>query len=457
MNQETKKHPASFRDPSGYVFEKDGIIYRFVSQNYREHYNHLFDSGLYNELTNAGLLLPFEEIAQPDLTDNCYKIIKPQRIPFLNYAKEWCFEQLKDAALTTLRICRRSLLKGMILKDATHLNIQFVHGKAQLIDSLSFEKYDSGNGWIAYRQFCENFLNPLMLNSYCGTEVHRILLAWPEGITAAETAALLPFKSNFSLAVFLHVHLQKKVRRKKNTDEKEKDNKSLSSGQIIRIIDHLESYISKLKPRSVKSAWQDYYSNTILSQEYLNDKKEIINTWLNEIPYHSVCDFGSNSGEFSKLCKHDALVISTDADSHCINDLYLSVKKEKRSNIVPLIVDLNHPAPSSGWENMEQKSFIERSDFDLGLALALVHHLAVGKNIPLGNIANFFASRVSYLIIEFVPKTDPKVIEMLNSKEDIYHNYNLESFEESFLPFFSVKTKKTVGNSERTLFLMKRK
>ena len=51
----------SFRDPSGFVFVRDGVLCRQVNRAYQEHYDHLMASGLYDELVGAGLLVAHEE------------------------------------------------------------------------------------------------------------------------------------------------------------------------------------------------------------------------------------------------------------------------------------------------------------------------------------------------------------------------------------------------------------
>ncbi|MCJ7779011.1 MAG: hypothetical protein MUP16_11955, partial [Sedimentisphaerales bacterium] len=110
--------PGSFRDPSGFLFYQDGSLYRQVNIDYREDYDHLMKSGLYKALTDAGLLIPHDEadIAYAR-TDKAYKIIKPEPVQFISYPYEWCFSQLRDAALLTLKIQKKSLDFGMSLKD----------------------------------------------------------------------------------------------------------------------------------------------------------------------------------------------------------------------------------------------------------------------------------------------------------------------------------------------------
>ncbi|MFB3123196.1 MAG: SAM-dependent methyltransferase, partial [Candidatus Binatia bacterium] len=159
--------PSSFRDPSGYLFVKDGVLYRRIHRSYKDNYEHLMQSGLYRILTERQLLIPHEEVGKPDYTtDGIYLDIKPKPIPFVSYPYEWSFSQLKQAALLTLEVQKESLLRGMTLKDASAYNVQFYEGKPIFIDTLSFEQHEEGKPWVGYKQFCEHFLAPLALTSY---------------------------------------------------------------------------------------------------------------------------------------------------------------------------------------------------------------------------------------------------------------------------------------------------
>ncbi len=457
MNQAIKPHAASFRDPSGFVYEKDGILYRFVSSAYQSAYDLLQSSGLADELIKQKKLLPFTEINENHTSRaDWYKTLQPQLLPFVSYAWEWSFDQLKDAALTTLSICSAALKKGMILKDATHTNIQFVNGRAKLIDTLSFERYTEGEPWVAYRQFCECFLNPLLLAAYKGMEVHKLLLSYPDGVPAASTANLLPFKTKLKPVVYLHVHLHANLSGKADVSTT-KQTKKVTLKNMEQIIQSLHDCISSLTLPTQQTTWNNYYDETILSDQYLSEKKKLVAAWLGEMNYTSVIDLGANEGEFSLLCKKEALVVATDFDSACINSLYTKLKAEKLQHIIPLIVDLTYPSSSLGWANAERTAFFKRKTFDLGFALALIHHLAIAKNISFNQIALFFSDICNELIIEFVPKTDPKVKGMLQWRKDIFELYTEEQFEKSFGEHFLLKKKTAVPGSERTLYYYQKK
>ena len=457
MSQAIKPHAASFRDPSGFIYEKDGTIYRFVSSAYQQHYDLLQSSGLADELIKQKKLLPFTEVSENHTNRaDWYKTLQPELIAFLSYAWEWSFDQLKDAALATLSICGSALKKGMILKDATHTNIQFVNGQPKLIDTLSFEHYVEGEQWVAYRQFCECFLNPLLLAAYKGMEVHKLLLSYPDGVPAQLTAQLLPFKTKLKPVIYLHVHLHANLSGKADSGPSTQI-KKVTKKNIEQIIESLHDCISGLTLPSQQTTWNNYYDETILSDQYLSEKKKLVAALLTEISYDSVIDLGANEGEFSLLCKKEAQIVATDFDSACINSLYRKLKAEKLQHILPLVVDLTYPSPSLGWANAERSAFFKRKTFDVGFALALIHHLAIAKNISFDQLALFFSETCKDLIIEFVPKNDPKVAGMLQWRKDIFEDYSQEQFEISFLEYFQLIKKVPVPASERILYHYQKK
>jgi len=448
-------HPSSYRDPSGYIFEKDGIIYRQVNKVFKDQFDFFIASGCYDKLVSQGLLIP-HEVMNENLTGDeyCYKTIKPEKIPFISYPYEWSFDMLKDAALLTLNLMKEAIALGMILKDATPYNVQWYNGKLIFIDSLSFEKYDETKPWIAYRQFCESFLAPLLLAHYSQQPVQEMLLAYSDGIPLELTASLLPKRSKFSVHTYLHIHLHAKYSQKAPDQTKRKS--SFSKQKMLNLVSSLEVLIKKLKLHPAKSTWSAYYDEAAQRKDYLQNKKKVIQQWLEKINPASVADFGANKGEFSKLAAaKNIYTIATDFDPTCINTLYQEIKSGTIKNILPLILDLSKPSPAIGVNNKERESFINRTHVDMAFALALIHHLAIGKNIPFDKIAALFQKMCIYLLIEFVPKEDEKVQFMLQQKEDIYKDYTEENFTTSFLKYFSIEDKQPVAGSGRTLYLLR--
>ena len=183
MNADSAILKSSFRDPSGFLFYRDGELYRQINASYKEDYDRFVRSGLYEKLVSGKLLVTHEEInISAEKPETVYKIIKPEKIPFISYPFEWSFSQLKEAALLTLEIEKIALNYGMTLKDANAYNIQFLRGRPIFIDTLSFEKYEEGKPWIAYHQFCKHFLSPISLMKYTDIRLGQLNRIFIDGI-----------------------------------------------------------------------------------------------------------------------------------------------------------------------------------------------------------------------------------------------------------------------------------
>ena len=461
MTQQTAQPlDSSFRDPSGFVFEKDGILYRQVNKIFSDDFDNFIRSGCYDHLIKKQWLIPHEEIDKNFTgSPGWYKTLKPQRIPFITYPYEWCFDMLKDAALLTLQLTKESTQFGIILKDATPFNVQWLDGKPVFIDTLSFERYDESKPWIAYRQFCENFLSPLLLMHYSRQPLQSLSSAYPHGMPLSLTRSLLPWRSKFSFHTYLHIHMHERLSSRSAGKENQKENTLVFSGKkLFHLLDSLYSLTNSLQWKGDATTWDQYYEEANQRDDYVLQKKKIIIEWLSQLSgIASAIDLGANEGVFSfLLAAKNMKTIAADSDHSSINRLYQKTKKEKEKNILPLLIDLANPPSAIGVNNKERTSFIERTNCDLGSALALIHHLSIGKNIPFGKIAELFRSLADQLIIEFVPKADPKIQLLLKQKKDIYDDYDEENFVHSFENYFSVHKKQEIGNSGRTLYLMKR-
>jgi hypothetical protein len=363
---------------------------------------------------------------------------------------------LKDAALLTLKLLKESVGYGLILKDATPYNIQWHRGKLIFIDTLSFEKYNEQEPWIAYRQFCENFLAPLLLMHYSKNSLQQILLAYPEGIPLAIIRSLLPWRSRLSLHTYLHIHMHAAIAQKNADTDQRKVN--FSKQKLLNLVTSLETLINKLKLSGQKSAWSDYYAEASQREDYLAQKKQLVKKWISNLDeIRTAADLGANDGAFSRLLAgQQVFTLVADFDPLCINNLYKDIRQNNQVYLEPLVLDLSNPSPAIGVNNTERPSFISRIHVDLVLALAVIHHLVIGKNIPFDKMAELFKQLGNYLIIEYVPKTDEKIQLMLKSKKDIYSNYTSQDFENAFIKYFTILDKKETGNSGRVLYLMKR-
>lgn len=459
--QENNIISGSFRDPNGFLFLEGGILYRNICNTYKENYDLLMNSGLYDKLVKENLLIPHTETEKNTNFDfDVYKTIKPELVNFISYPYEWSFSQLKNSALTTLKIQKLALDFGMTLKDASSYNIQFKNGKPIFIDTLSFEKYTEGEPWIAYKQLCKHFLAPLSLMSYKNVDFNQMLKTYIDGIPLDFASSLLPFKTRFN-SLFIHIHLHSNQQKKYESTHKKveiKGSKQLSKMGLLAILDNLESITKKLEWKPFGTEWGEYYNNTNYISDAFESKKNLIKKYIDKIKPNTIVDIGANTGLYSRIAGNNNIdVLSIDIDPAAVEKNYLDVIKNKETNILPLIMDINNPSPGVGWGNNERMSFLERCPVDTILALALIHHLAISNNVPLNKVAKLFSKICKWLIIEFVPKSDSQVKKLLSTREDIFPNYNKENFENVFEKYFTQEMSYKVENSERTLYLFKKK
>jgi hypothetical protein len=454
-----KRHPGSFRDPSGFIFFQDGILYRLVSLSYRDDYEHLMRSGLYKTLIDEELLVPHQEADKSfNGIDNVYKVLKPEVIPFISYPFEWSFSQLKHAALTTLRVQKRALEFGMSLKDCSAYNIQFRKGKPILIDTLSFEKYREGQPWLAYRQFCQHFLGPLALMSYRDIRLSNLLRTYIDGIPLDLTSSLLPFRTRLLFSLLSHIHLHAHVQRHYSHRPFHTKARKLSKTSLLALFDNLESAVKKLKWTSQKTEWVDYYRAAPYSERAILQKKCIVSNYLDKVSQQIVWDLGANTGPFSRIASQKGVqTISFDIDPACVERNYLECLQSHETNILPLLLDLTNPSPGIGWENQERMSLLDRGPADTVMALALIHHLAISNNLPLDKIAAFFKNICTTLIIEYIPKNDPQSQILLSSRRDIFSHYTQADFERSFSNYFTFICRMNLVDSQRSIYLLERR
>jgi hypothetical protein len=450
---------ASFRDPSGFLFARAGVLYRQVNRKYEQEYMQFIESGLYDKLVKAGLLIPHLEADQPAAeSESAYKIIQPERVPFISYPYEWSFGQLKDAALAMLSIQRRALKAGMSLKDASAYNIQFVRGKATLIDTLSFEIYKEGQPWVAYRQFCQHFLAPLALMALRDVRLNQLLRVYIDGVPLDLAAELLPYKTRFNFGLLTHLHLHAGAQKRYSGTDVKARAAVMTKQAMTGLLESLDGAVRKLNWNPGGTEWGNYYDITNYSDAAFEHKKQLVGEWAGRLKPALVWDLGANNGVFSRVAgETSAYVVSSDVDPSAVEQNYRQMKGEKTKNLLPLLLDLTNPSPSIGWANEERDAFQRRGPADLVLALALVHHLAISNNVPLLQLADFLARWGKWLVIEFVPKSDSQVQKLLVSREDIFPSYTREGFEAAFQQKFNIREAVPVHESERVLYLMERR
>jgi ribosomal protein L11 methylase PrmA len=459
MKTNNSSIPGSFRDPSGFVFYQNDSIYRQVNNIYKDNYDHFMNSGLYKKLVESGLIVSHKEVSMDyKKTDDAYKILNPEFVPFISYPYEWSFSQLKDAALTTLKIQKIALDFDMTLKDASAFNVQFIKGKPVFIDTLSFEKYREGQFWIAYRQFCQHFLSPLTLISYKDVRLHQFFRVFIDGIPLDFTSSLLPLRTWLRFPLLSHIHFHAKSQKHFSNKTVGTSDRKMSRLAFWGVIDSLEGIIKKMKWQPRGTEWADYYEDTNYSSDAFNHKLTLVDEFLSQIDAKTVWDLGANIGTFSRLStKRGMHTISFDIDPAAVEKNYLTCVEEDETNMLPLLIDLTNPSPSLGWEHLERLSFIKRGPVDAVLALALIHHLAISNNLSLNKIAGFFNKICNSLIIEFVPQSDSQFQRLRLTRDSDFSNYTQEVFENEFQKYFRIQKSTGIKGSDRTLYIMQKK
>jgi ribosomal protein L11 methylase PrmA len=167
-----------------------------------------------------------------------------------------------------------------------------------------------------------------------------------------------------------------------------------------------------------------------------------------------VLDLGCNDGTYSRLAQDDAdYVVAVDSDEQTIDLMYRRLREDGNRKVLPLVMDLTDPSPSIGWRSRERPGFLERARPDAVLALALVHHLAIGANVPLPDVVDWLHSLGGRLVVEFVGPDDPMAKRLLSNKPaGLFPDYRVEVFERLLAERFDIRRQETLATGTRTLY-----
>ena len=456
---ERKVLDASFRDPAGFMFEQDGRLKRLVTIYGRAGYRKFISSGLYTRLAKDGLIaLHEEEPRSASWPADTEAVLLPEIIPFISYPYEWCFGQLKEAALLTLRIQELALEHGMSLKDGSAFNVQFRGAKPVFIDTLSFEENNLGP-WPAYSQFCRHFLAPLLLIRNLWPGAASLLRASLDGFPLDFASAALPARTYLNFGCLVHIHLHARSQRKWTATQRPpiRSDGSVQDDPKPAIIESLRHTVERLDPPKRATGWTGYYAE---SQHYSTEaeaaKRAAVTFAVDLIQPRLVYDLGGNTGAYSRLAAaQGAYCVSFDLAPTCVQLNYLEAQRDGDARLLPLVMDFSNPSPGLGFASRERMALDSRPKADLLLALALVHHLRITANVPFARIAEYFSRLGEALLIEWVPKQDPKVALLLSSRPDTFPDYNQEAFEEAFRRHFDLERVTRLPGNDRALYLLR--
>jgi hypothetical protein len=452
-----KASPASFRDPRGFVFTREGTLYRQISRAHAPDYDLLMTSGLYGSLIDDGALIAHEEVDPAlSVTPDAYRVIRPERVPFVSYPYEWGFSQLRDAALLTLSVQSEAMSHDMTLRDATAFNITFHGGRPVLLDTTSLGVLEEGEPWVAYRQFCQHFVAPLALMAYRDVRLGQLSRVHLDGIPLDLTADLLPSRTRAKAGLMMHVRMHAASQQRHEDDDRVTERKAFSRRSFDGLVDSLRRTIESLKEPKGRSAWRRYYDETDhYSDAASSEKDALVDRWIAEAGPKTVWDLGANTGRFSRLASARGIeTVAIDSDPFCIDEAYEGARRAGDTHLTAIVSDLTNPSPGLGWENQERSSLEDRGPADLVLALAVIHHLAIANNVPLPMVVDQLARVGRSAIVEFVPKTDPKVQRLLRDRDDIFDAYTEAAFEESAGERFTIVHREPLADSGRALYLI---
>jgi len=474
LNSELQPIAGSFRDPGGQVFAYGGRIVRTIMPSASDDFSRVEQTGILSDLVESGMLVPWSDADPAVLSEiggGAVRLLEHEPLKFVCHPYEWSFGGLKAAALLHLDVQLHALERDVVLSDATAYNIQFNGAAPVFIDHLSFKPYQEGMFWQGHRQFCEQFLNPLVLNAYCGIPHHAWYRGTLEGVPSAVCSSLIPLWRKISPNVLTNIVLparfeasaRKRANRQGGVGEKTAEligSKSLPKSAYLHILSSLKSWISKLEPRAGDgSVWEKYAGCNSYQQDQERQKSDYVANFVKSHSPKMVWDIGCNTGNYSQIAIQSGaeFVVGFENDLGALEGAFNRSRSEDLP-FLPLFLDAANPSPSQGWKQTERLGFQERSvSTDAVLALAVIHHMCIGRNIPLEEFVHWLVDLAPRGVIEFVPKSDPMVQELLAHREDIFPDYTVSCFKDVLHRKARILSSERISNSERELFLFERK
>jgi ribosomal protein L11 methylase PrmA len=456
-----KKIPGSFRDPAATVYTLENRIIRKINKSGNKKIELFISSKILEESINEKYLIDSWILEDQDLKKkfNCDYLLEHKKIPFISYPYEWSFDQLKEAALHHLDFNIFLIEKNFQLSDATAYNIQFIGSKPVFIDAMSIEKYEEGSNWNGHNQFCEQFLNPLIISSRKNIFYNNWYRGNIEGISNTDTSKILSWYQKFNPTIFFNVILPsyfENNNKTKNISELKllKNNKkNFNKSSYLWLLKSLKKFISKIYKSNEKTFWKNYDVDNTYSTEQFEIKKNIVRDFIQKNKPKILCDLGCNTGEYSEISINSGskYVVGFDYDQGALTKSYLR-SKEKNLDFLSLYLDATNPSSNIGWKQTERFGLLERCKFDAVIALAFEHHLAIAKNIPLNSLIDWFISIAPKGLIEFVPKEDETVQIMLKFRKDIFSDYTEEIFQNILLKKTKIIKIHNIKNTQRKIY-----
>ena len=451
----------SFRDRDGRIYLHGERIFRGLSESALKNFRVVSKTTFYRKFSESGSLVRTAELdgkenPLPEQTQRQWVgFLEHERVEIISYPYEWTFGMLKAAALLQLQLTEAAIGEGFTLKDATPYNVQFVGAKPVFIDIPSFEPLVEGAPWSAYRQFCEMFLFPLMLQAYKGVPFQPFLRSRIDGVDVQTAGRLFGFRDRFRKGVMAHVWLQAKLDRRYGGSSENVRSSLKSAGfnrELILVnIRKLKKLVHRLQWEGDGSEWGDYTGFHNYSDDDHARKEEFVARCVQDAKPGTVWDIGCNTGQFSRIAaQHCRQVVATDIDHFAVERLYRDPRTP--ANVLPLVQNVADPSPNWGWRNRERRDLQYRSQPDMVLCLALIHHVVITANIPLAEFIDWLAGLSGQLVIEYVSRADDKVQTLLRNKEDKYWDYHRDYLEQQLERHFRIRKRIELREGQRLLY-----
>lgn len=457
--------PGSFRDPNSTVLHAGAQVLRLLSSAAAEDWQRLTETTFFGERVSKGDVVATEQMQQADrqgIADEATwpVVLRHERIPFVSYPYEWSFSQLRDAATLHIDLLLDALGEHLTMKDGYAYNLQFRGAAPVFIDIGSFEHY-RGGPWAGYRQFCQTFLFPLLLQAHKNLSFRPLLRGQVNGIEPAQMRRLMSSHDLARSGVLKHVALHNAVdARNPNRGEGSRATadhlreSGFSGAVAAAAAKNIGSLVRKLRWKPADSHWTTYQQSSTYTDAEREQKKAFVREALSQRHAGLLLDLGCNDGTFSLLAQdHADYIVALDNDEQTIDLMYRRLRADGNTKILPLVMDLTDPSPAIGWRSRERPSFLERAKPDAVLALALVHHLAIGANIPLPEVVSWLHSLGGHLVVEFVGPDDPMALRLLaNKPAGLFPDYRPEMFEKLLAERFEIERQVTLESGTRTLY-----
>ena len=397
------------------------------------------------------------EIAGVPLVHGTAGLVRHERIPVITYPYEWTFGMLKAAALLQLQVTREALGEGLMVKDATPYNVQWRGAAPVIVDIGSFERLREGEPWPGYRQFCMLYLYPLMLQARRGVDFQGFLRASLDGITPPEMNALRRARDVFRKGVLTDVVLHARLEKRYGSAEREEVSKTarkISPEMIQRNVARLEKVVRGLTWNAAESEWSGYRAHSQYEAADHERKATFVRESVTAAQPRLVWDLGANDGAYSRIAAGVAeTVLALDIDHLTVERLYASLAADGPANVLPLVFDLVDPSPGLGWRGRERRPIEDRARPDHLLALAVVHHICIGRNIPVAELFDLLGALGAGGVIEFVDRDDPMAKRLLSRKGgEPNPDYTAENFESQLRKHFEVVREERLPSGTRVLY-----